>query len=234
MSVPTEVQTLAVSLIEAANASAVKIKAATDDKGKAVEDLIESSDDEAVAKFRAWRDDIDAKREAAYTKVREDVKARLVPSGENVDVEAEKNTYKDAAAKAKEARKFFVMMGGKEADLPAIVGLRGSSSTGAQSGIKRPRLSSVTCDGKTVQGEIKQGDGTIKITHTFTDLAKFLKSESGEKVSGSDLQALAFEAAGTEDLSSKAGQEVSFTTTLKDHTYTVVVTPADPEAAPAK
>ncbi len=230
-----DVLAVARTQIEATNALAERIKSASDDGTKRVHDLFASSDDAKVVKVREFVEELDSKRESAIQQVHEYIKANLLVS-DDFDLNKGKDEYAVMVKRAKGALEFLSTMGlDVPEDFPAIKGLRGSGGGGT--GGRRPRLSSITCDGAKVSGKRPgkddkgQPDGTTVETHTFTDLAKFLSEESGTKVTAKDLQAAAFEAAGSDDLSTKAGQSVEFTVTYGEHTYNVTVVPADPDAA---
>ncbi len=225
------------ALTEEANSQATKIGAATTDRTKMVHDVLtdESVSDETVKKFQNWKEALLAKLEEEEAKAREYVAANLLPSSEEIDVEAAKTSYKELADKVKTARKFYLttLPGATEDDLkdvPALKTLRGGTA-GNGTGGKRPRVQRIafranTTDNWTeVSKQAKNAkDEDVTVTN-FTVLAQALAKEYKTKVEVKDLQANAFEAAGTDDLNSLDGKVFEFAVTVGDKNIFVQVQP---------
>jgi len=212
--IPQELVDALVKTIDAANAQAVKYRTLVGDRSEAVANVLNTSDDEKVAEFRAWRDKIQEdirKAQAALEANSEKMYAyaeSLIQQTDE-DPEAVKAAYLEARQTATKMRAglvgFFdeetVAKMYEEQGIEEITNLRGTKSKGA-TGIKRPRLLTAS-----VNGEEVSKDGKV----SFTLLAQHITSNIG-KVSSADLRAAAFKAANTDDLSSlPEGTEVTFT-----------------------
>ena len=222
-------------LTEQANASAAKIGAATTDRTKIVHDILtdENTDDEKIRKFQTWKESVLAKLEEEESKARE-YAATLVPSSD-LDVDAEKVTHKTLADKVKTAIKFYVttLPGTSEEDLkgiPALKTLRGGTASSGQGG-KRPRVQRIsyrlnaTDNWTEVSKQQKNAKGEEVTVTNFTVLASTLGSVCKAKVEVKDLQAAAFDAAGTDDLNSLDGKVFEFATTVGEQNVFVQVQP---------
>lgn len=212
-----------------------QIRNAEGGTASAIAEIINTSDNEDVAKARTEIAAAEEKIAAALEKIAQRkadlsdwVEANLL--GDDVyDVEAGKKEFAEAKAdltgKDKAIRSFF---GDDVASAAYLVndvvipgGLRQRNTAGSASGIKRPRLATATLDGTAVTDK----DGKV----SFGILATEIKSKHGISVEVSDLQTAAFKAAGTDDLPTtpttfvfviagkKAGQDFK-------HDATIVVT----------
>lgn len=225
-----------VKAINSANEIGAKIKAAKSDKTDAVKEVLNTSTDEKIVKFRTAR-------EQALEQIRQ-IQARikqaedgitayaegLVPGvDKNFDVEAATKEFVSRRAAAYAARKsleFFAPAEQIDAALKAqgvaeIVNLRGTGKGGAKgaSGIKRPRISAATYNGEPVANK----DGKVD----FTTLGKASGLDSG------DLKAAAFKAAGTDDLNSlDAGTVINFE--IGDKKFSVTVSDVKPGRKPGE
>ena len=209
-------QTL-VGQIEQANTLVATINANTTDKGKLVHDIRtdENTTDNKVREFQEWL----AKAEEAIEKKRAEVDAHIVenlmPKGEDVDVEALKTQHKtlrDGIRAAQAFAKSLPNYKDEEFVLPDVSNLRGGSSSGSGDGGKRPRLNSIwigtnegdlTLISKPVEDKKK---GVTRDVSNFTLAAGHIGKVVGEKIEVKDLQAAAFSAAKTDDLSTLSGR----------------------------
>lgn len=90
---------------------------------------------------------------------------------------------------------------------------------------KRPRLSGIrVSDAEGTELLVLNGDEG-KDKPTFSNLSVWISEVSGTKVETKDLQEAAFGAAGTSDLSTKAGEVIEFAYTVGDTHYFVAVEP---------
>lgn len=201
-----------VEQVKSANNLAAKVIAATSGVDEKVDAYISESDDEQVAKFREWLKAAQEKVAEIQAKIAENtaqikvVAANAVANSDDViDVDAVKAQFLEARAAAYATRKTLQnFMGSDEKEWDAyieknniteVVSLaKGGKRVGA-TGIKRPRLASLSVDGVALDKP------------AFGVLAKELG------LSTPDLQDAAFKAAGTDDLSTVTDQEFSFTVT---------------------
>lgn len=213
--IPQDMVTLFESVVKAANESAAQYRSLVGSKTDAVTEVLNTSDDERIVQYREWRDKVRAQIEQAQAKLDEQTKAiteyaeSLATEGQDVNPDEVKARYLENRSKATKTRNLLAELFGKEAvdalGIEEVTNLRGTSSTGGATGIKRPRLVSATVNGETVEKDGKT---------SFTLLTQHINKEHG-KIEGSDLRAAAFKAAGTEDLSSlDEGTEVTFTLTV--------------------
>lgn len=228
-----------VDLIQQANASVARIGSATTDLTKNIHEYLTdpNTSDEKIAAFQKWEEDLLAKYEAAKAQAYEHAKAQVEKNRTDspVDVDAEKVTYKTLAGKAKTAISFYVdtLPGTSESDLegiPALKTLRGGTASGG-SGSKRPRVQRISVRNSpsenwtAVEKAGKNAKGEDVVTTNFTVLAQHLSKDGGAKVEPKDLQAAAFEAAGTDDLNSLEGKVFEFAYTVGEKNYFVQVQP---------
>jgi len=233
----------------AANALVSKINSSNSDSKALVHQIIEDKDnavgtnDETVAAWRAWSEGAMAEYEKRRAAVAEYVTANLLPKpDESFDADAAKAQYAEYKKTIVAGKTFLGKMYGEDAlkgvDIPDLKSLRGGTSTGT--GAKRPRLALIQLGDASGNNfrrifENVEKDGTVREVQTFSLLAKVLstKDEANVTVKPTDLQAAAFAAAGTEDLSEKAGEviEFSFTPEKSNKTYMVRVQPKDTDAA---
>lgn len=224
------------SLTEQANAEATRIASATTDRKALVHDILNADEptDEKVKKFQEFKEQILARLEQEEEKAREYVSTTLLPAAEEFDVDAAKSTYKELADKVKTARKFFLttLPGATEDDLkdvPALKTLRGGTSSGG-TGSKRPRVNRLayranSSDNWTEVSKSTEKNGETVTVTNFTVLAQSLSKVYGSKVEVKDLQAAAFEAAGTDDLNSLDGKVFEFAVSVGDKSVFVQVQP---------
>jgi hypothetical protein len=172
--------------------------------------------------------------EAEIAKADEYIKGKYLTEVSEEDVNSLKEEYKSLKEQVNSARKFAATIPGftEEAlkDVPDLKSLRGGTSGGGTGG-KRPRIErlsfSTKADGPWTEVE---RDGKTN----FTLLAQRLSSETKSKVEVKDLQAAAFESAGTDDLSTLNGSVFTFAHSIGDATYWVMVQPVDKSEAKAE
>lgn len=219
-----------------ANDAATKIAAATTDRTKMVHDYLTADEpaDEKIREFQEWEEKALAQIEKAREAAAEHVTATYLQTVDASAVDALKETYKTLADKAKTARKYFLnnIPDATEDDLkdvPALKTLRGGTSGGG--GGKRPRFNSISyrigASGEWVEvsAQAKNAKGEDVTVTNMTVLAKALKEATGTKVEVKDLQAAAFDAAGTDDLSSLNGKVVEFAHSVGDKNVFVKAQP---------
>ena len=217
--------------IEAANLIGRKIQAATSDVDASISAIIASSDDEKIVGYRdnvAKVQEQIATLQAKLTNGEANVKeyARtLVPGVDpTFDPEAAKKEFISLRAAAHKRRQALEAVFGEDAIKQAmeeekiveVISLKGTgvAKAAGSTGIKRPRIATATVNGE----KVAKPDGKVD----FTFLGKSLGTDADA------LKALAFTAAGTDDLNSlTAGTEVSFSVTVGDKTSAVVVTVSD-------
>lgn len=233
-----------------ANSLAAKIKAATSDQTEAVNAVLDTSTDPDVTAWRERNAKGEEQIKAAQQKLaeaREAIKAKaltLLPNADpDFNPEKAKEEFIDQRKSVNALRNALLqLMGGDEKALSEavtefgiveVVSL-GRNSTGTRAKgskeIRRPRIATANVDGES------WSDSKGKVS--FTGLAGYLG------VDGDTLRTAAFNAAGTNDLSSlPAGTEVKFQVTKGDKTRNVVVTTlgkpekeekAKPEEKPAE
>lgn len=233
------IKATAVDLIQRHNALVEQISANTSDKGRLVHEIREEREttDENILKFRAFLEEIDRKREEAVAQIDAYIAANLMPKADgNFDEEA---TRKALAEIREEIRAAKVLLKGDEADLPEQKNLRGTGGGGSGTGGRRPRVDSIqvrvagTDEWTDVykDQEDKNKPGTTRRVTNFTLAAQAVAKFAGRgtKVEVSDLQAAAFSAAGTDDLSTLSGKPFSFVFTAGEKNVEVMVTPRSAE-----
>jgi hypothetical protein len=159
-------------------------------------------------------------------------------SSEAIDEDAIAAEYKALVSQVKAMTETITTItGSAPADLPelkVIAGVRKSGASG-QSGIRRPRFASVEArksgeDKYTlIQVDKKDAEGkVIGKTSNLTGLANWINAKhKGAGVTAKDFQKVIFEAAGTEDLGTKAGQEIAFSYNVADTNYEIRVIPQE-------
>lgn len=198
-------------------------------KGQAdvIDNLLTESDDEKIAAWRKFDDEI-AQKIAAFQKSREEARASvkahaetLVPTVSEVDLDATKSQYLDKRKAANlTAKNILALLGNDEAlfkvgiehyGITEVIGLgRGAQTTGA-TGIIRRRLESATVDGEDA------ADSKGKVS--FTSLATRLK------VDGDVIRNAAAKAANVETVKDiPNGSTVEFTVSAGDKTHKVSIT----------
>ncbi len=172
------------SLITEANEAARVVKSAANQKA-VVADLIETADDPKVAEFRDFMDKASAAILKAEQEIELYVKENLMPKGDENDVEAATNTYKEKRAAIKgftETMKVLDPNGEALKDLPELMSL-GRGGNAGQTGVKRPRVNEIHIKPATasateyaeVKATQKKDDGTVKEVVSFSVLAQKLK-----------------------------------------------------------
>lgn len=221
--------------IEAANAIATEVAAATVNVNKQVRDLREDpeTEDEKVQQWQKFVADLDAKREQA-TKVIDAYLAEQIGAATMSDEtrDEKKAEYMSLRDEVRAAEKLLAMQGdeGQTAaeNLPELLNFSGrKSGSGGGSQGPRPRLEAATVNGEDVWAERTNKDGEVEQFVTFTVLAQYVSKDSGAKVGARDLQAAAFEEAGTNDLSTV--NEVDFGFSADGNNYRIVVYPRQAE-----
>lgn len=226
-------------LTEDAN-SIVRQVTASGDKaaGKMISDIRESSEDERVVQFRAYIADLDAKREAAFSKIEDLIKAELLPADTKVltpdEQAALKVKYDDLAKRAKSGADFLSSEDSEEitaamAAAPVLLSWPGKRGGGSAVGSKKPRLAHAEINGEPFSVKVTNKDGVTTEKVSFTAIAQEITKNvkaAGHKdfsVTASDLQKMATETAKTDDLSSV--NDVEFVVTTPDENLTVKVFP---------
>lgn len=154
-----------------------------------------------------------------------------IPTPSADEVAAAEKSLTELRDQAKPMVNLLKAYGGSEwqDDVPASLKAKRKSGSGGSTG-KRPRLASVTIR-DTVSGEhVWQSEANSDEASdrpSFTNAARVITSHAGHgnSVSVADLQAHAFEVAGTQDLSEVAGS-IQFTVTCGKGHYEVEVEPA--------
>jgi hypothetical protein len=210
--------------VEAANGLADRIAAASKDTKARVHEIRNDPNvtDPKVKEGQEWLEKANAAIEKRIAELDAYIAENLVNKQEE-DVDALKTQYGENKTNATTARKFLDTLPGvsdeeKNAalkDVPELKTLRGGSSSGG--GGKRPRLERVSFsndNGTTyseVWEEIENPKTKVKENKVnFTIVARKLAKEYGAKVEVKELQAAAFEAAGTDDLSTLNGKPFDF------------------------
>lgn len=232
-----------VSLTEQANASVAEISAHTTDVTKVVHDYLtdENTTDEKIKKFQAWKEELLAKLEQEESKAYEYAKEKVAAAqDDSFDVEAAKKSHKELAEKVKTARKFYLttLPGTSEDDLkgvPDLKTLRGGTAGGG-TGSKRPRVNSISIrqseseNWTEVSKQGKNAKGEEVTVTNFTVLAQELSKIGKTKVEPKDVQAAAFEAAGTDDLNSLDGKVFEFAYSAGEKNVFVKIQPKTKDA----
>jgi hypothetical protein len=217
------------TLITQANAIADRVANAGNAESLVAE-VRNTSDVPEIVAFREW---LDKANMAIFNKERE-IDALIVEKGlvstEPVDVPAETENYKALDGQIKPLLAAFKAIPGGDAVLSVLPerkvlpGTR-KSSAGAGTGVKRPRISHITCDGKDIFKNVKNAKGEEVTQSNLTVLAAHLSAETKSKVEVSDLQSAIFAAAGTDDLSSLNGKPVEFVVNVEGRNFSIVATP---------
>lgn len=210
---------------DAANSLSREIQAATSGQKEAIDLVLNESEDPtlvefrqkretAAAKLKKFQDDVAAMEEAARVHASSLVPAAISPE----DLAAKTVEFQAKRKIATDNRKGLILLGSEEIvkagvekfNITEVKGIsRNSEVSGPES--RKPRLAEATINGE------KFADEKDKVS--FTTLATKLNTNSA------DLRAAAFKAAGTDDLKSKAGEEISFSFVSGKNTYDLVVTP---------
>lgn len=230
------VRTTVAQQIEQANALVEQINAATTDRSKLVHEVRTDPEttDEKVKAHQAWIEKAQAAIEDAIKQANEYITATYFSEDpENkVDAEALKEQYKELRTGIKNALGFVATLPGYDAEkfeVPELKNLRGGTSGSSGSGGKRPRLTYIKVNGALVEKVTQNKNGEDVHTSNFTLAAAEISKQAKAKVEVKDLQAAAFEAAKTDDLSTVAGQEISFNYSAGDKTFEVALMPKSPD-----
>jgi hypothetical protein len=196
-----------------ANKVADEILAATTDRTKMVHEIrtAEDTDDEKIKAFQQWYEAANAKIEEQVAAIDEYIKAeKLGTSLDEAALNAKREEYKGLKTQVTSAVNFAKTVPGFTEEtlkaVPELKSLRGGTSGGGTGG-KRPRVERISF-AASADGPWTEVDKDGKTN--FTLLAQRLSKDSGTKVEVKDLQAAAFEAAGTDDLSSLEGKVFTF------------------------
>jgi hypothetical protein len=196
--------------------------------------------DDVVKKYQAWRNKVDEQILAQQAKVEAHIRENLMPGDvSDVDIEAATKEYSELMATVKAMRSTIETISGSTPELPeikAIPGVRKSSGGTGNSGIKRPRFSSVDVrvageqEYHTVSIPKKNAKGEIVgSSSNLTALMLYVNKEYKGKTTAKDFQEALFSAAGTQDIASKAGQEITFGYQVGDKNLEIRVIPTSAE-----
>lgn len=212
------VQTTVTEQVNKANALVKTINENTTDKGKLVHDIRtdENSTDEQVREFQKWFAQAEAAIAQKVAAIDEHIKANLLPKSEEVDVEALKVQHKALKDSVKAALTFVQSIPAYDPEtfkVPDLANLRGGTSTGTGQGGKRPRLNRIWVNldgsegvGTLISKDTKNAKGEDVTVSNFTLAAAAIGKATKSKVEVKDLQAAAFAAAKTDDLSTLGGK----------------------------
>ena len=189
----------------------------------------ENVHDDTLDKARAYVADLDEKREAAIQQAYAHIQKNYLDNETLSD--DEKKSLRETLAnlrKSYKASQTFasIQPAYDEAafNAPAFPGLRAGTGEGG----KKPRLSEITINGERIFKTVKDAKtGEDVEVSNFSNAAAWLTKDSKTTVAVKDLQAAAFEAAGTDDLSTLSGQPFEFVFSAGDNNYTVVATPKE-------
>lgn len=230
------------SLTNQGNTISAKVAASSErSTNKLVHELIKTSDDATVTKWREFEEKALAKLESERAKVAEYVRANLMSdAGETLSqeqIDALHAEFKTLRENVNAAHKFAAMQPGFTPEwaeaLPKLSTFKGNASKGAsgQSGIRRPRIASITLNGQPFTVEAKNSKGQIVPKATLTGLAAALQKTERDngnadaKISAGQLLA-AIEAT---DANWQNSTGVDFVYAGKSTNYQITVVPADKE-----
>lgn len=179
----------------------------------------ENTTDERIKAWQEREEKVMAALNAERDKVNAYIRENLVKVNSDYDETADVETVKELNGKIVAMRKYMEGVGATEEDFtefPESKSLRGAGKGGSGgTGAKRPRLSSIEYsldNGKTyVDAAPGEDDPT-----TFSALANVLRGVTGHKVEVKSLQSAIFAEAGTDDLSTKQGEDFSAAVTVGD------------------
>lgn len=200
--------------VATANDLVRQITAATADTGNLVADIRtdESTADPTVKAFQEWLEKVQSAIENKTAEINEHIKANLMPSREDVDVDALKTQYNELRKVIREGLGWVKSIGGDISDVPDLKSLRGGSSSAAGgNGPRRPRVNDILVNGESIAQDVRNAKtGKVERKANFTFAAAAISKAADAKVEVSDLQSAAFEAAKTDDLKSLNGEPFSF------------------------
>lgn len=188
------------------------------------------TDDENILKFRAFKEELSNRILAAEAQIDAYIGEKYVKAAQDFDVDAARETWKDANTKVKAAMSLVTgILGGTiPEDFPEvkkIPGTRGASA-GSQTGTRRLRLQEISfrVAGTEDWTKVGRNDDEKGWTTNLTLLGQTLSTKE-HKVGSADFQRPLFDAAGTEDLSTLEGKPVEFAFAVGDVNYEIRVTP---------
>jgi hypothetical protein len=213
--------------------------------GKVVHELrnAEDTEDETIKAFQAWKELATAAINEKTAEIDTYIKSNLVQTSEMTEeeFEAEKAKYTLLKKAQADALKLAKSQPGFSeeafADIPSLLSLSTGKEAGASAsvtGIRRPRLISLTVNGEDMGTEKAEKDGTVSMNYTFSGAATWITKDSGVKVTASDLSGAAFTEVGSDNLSDATSVEYTFTVTDKEgvvHSYDLVAIPENREEA---
>ena len=171
----------------------------------------EATTDEKVKAWQEREEKVMAALNAEREKINAYIRENLVKVNSDYDETADVETVKELNGKIVAMRKYMEGVGATEedfTDFPESKSLRGAGKGGSGTRSKRPRLSSIEYsldNGKTYTDAAPGEDDPT----TFSALAGVLRGVTGHKVEVKSLQTAIFDEAGTDDLSTKQGQDFS-------------------------
>jgi hypothetical protein len=216
----------------ALNSKVDKVSAATKSQDSQVHDILadETVTDPEIVKWREYDAKVAEAREAARAKIGEHVKANHLKNETLTDEQtaALKDEIKALRAEVNAGLTFAKSLPTYSAETftePEVKSLRGSGSSGGGTGGKRPRLEWIKVNGQNATVTRKNPKGEEVEVQNFGTAAAVIAKDSDSKVGPKDLQAAAFETAGTDDLSTVGGKAFSFAFTAGDKSYDVEFMP---------
>lgn len=204
-----------------------------------VHEIRENHEDEKVAGFREWREQLLANLADAEEKIENYIRENLMPkSDDEFDAEKAAEEAKTFADQVKAFKQALALMPGADEivkALPTIHGVR-KSSGGSVSGIGKPRISEVKLwNAKTPdkvipvfhETEDKKNPGVMKRNVSFTILAQWLKKNLKVNVDASELRELADKEVGgnTNEAYQNYGKPFTFAISTESDNYVIEVTP---------
>ena len=176
----------------------------------------EATTDEKIKAWQEREEKVMAALNAEREKINAYIREHLLTVNSDYDETADVETVKELNGKIVAMRKYMEGVGATEedfADFPESKSLRGTGGNGGGTGAKRPRLSSIEYSLDNGKSYTDAAPGEDDPT-TFSALASVLKGVTGHKVEVKALQAAIFQEAGTDDLSTKQGQDFSAAVTV--------------------
>lgn len=207
--------------------------AAQEDSAKAAFELRETSDDPEVVKFRQWFEAANAEIEKRVAAVTDYIKGNLIKSMSAEDVAAAQATYDAAKTSYESGLNYLVSVHPDAKDeikawvtqAVPVAGKRSrKASAGTGEGGIKPRVKSVSVNGKTATMTVKTKDGDQDKSN-FTAAALMLATDeyAGTKVEVKDLQSAWLSAAKVDDWKN-APDTVEFSFSAGEKNFTILVT----------
>ena len=230
--VPEQVVQMLLASVTEANETGRKIRDAAAGRDAQRTNLLNETDAPEVVKWREWEAKAAAKAAELEAQRKENRDAIMaIVDGllqDDFDLDAAKATFGDARKRVTSAENFIANMFDSDTldavkavnNVSEVIGLSGIRKTAGVTGIKRYRLDSLFIDGAGLDKP------------TFSNAATAINAKvPGAKVAASALSDAAEKAAGTNDLTTKAGEEISFVYTVSvDGTDTAVKVDVTPQA----